>query len=58
MFAKVEGEKLSVLRQNQSKLRESDCKYLYELLSDGSINRNEVVVPTKTTNENFEKGIR
>ena len=42
MFVKVESERLSWLRCNQSKLRASDYTHLCELLADAATNKNEV----------------
>ncbi len=42
MFVKFESERLSFLRQNQSKLRASHYTHLCELLADAAMNKNEV----------------
>ncbi len=42
MFVKVESERPSWLRQNQSKLRASDYTHLCELLADAATDKNEV----------------
>ena len=42
MFVKVESERLSWQRQNQSKLRASDYTHLCELLADAGTHKNEV----------------
>ncbi len=42
MFVKVESERLSWLRHNQSNLRASDYTHLWELLADAATNKNEV----------------
>ena len=47
MFAKVECEQLSFLRQNQKKLRFRDYTHLCELLADASHAMNEVQTWTK-----------
>ena len=52
IFVKVESERISFLKQNQSKLRASDYTHLCELLDDATMNTNEVQAWTKTTSEN------
>ena len=42
MFEKVESERLSWLRHNQSMLRASDYTHLCELLTNSATNTNEV----------------
>lgn len=48
MFVKVECERLSYLRENQSKLRSCDYTHLCELLADAAMERNEVQAWTKS----------
>ncbi len=47
MFVKVECERLSFLRQNQSVLRASNYTRLCELLADASMAKNEIHEWTK-----------
>ena len=50
MFVKVETERLSFLRHNQSKPRASDYTHLCELLADAATNKSEVQEWTRRGN--------
>ena len=57
MFVKVESERLSWLRHNQSKLRASDYTHLCELLADAATNKNEVNEWTGNKNHNHDLNV-
>ena len=42
MFVKIESERFSFLRQNQSKLRATDYTHLSELLADAAMPKNRI----------------
>ena len=57
MFVKVESERLSWLRHNQSKLRASDYTHLCELLADAATNKNEVNEWTRNKNHDHDLNV-